>query len=462
MRDIIKYMKIQKIIMVFFIFILVSALFAETESVEGSDIYLVIDKSLSMENSIGGVLEYINNSIIDSRLAPGDHITVIVFYGQAETLVSETIASEADIARVKGIINRIIADGRFTDIGNSLDSLIKAVEIRPENKQKYMLLITDGIQEAPTTSKYYSPDGSFNHALLENTQIIQKEGWKIHILGIGETHAAKELAEELSGVYSAVPEEASKEEITEALKELFGAVNFNPLPNFSPVNRKGETILTFGAESSGYSTERNVIITGLRLSINGRTLSLIAEPYSFNIAPESILQVSIPVIVPDISEPIQATLTFSFAGDTPIMPAVTNIFLEPAKQFPLSYILIIIIILAVLIAGIILILTKKQKGFNKALVFILEIKDGLPQKRTMSFSDSTSLYLDNVSTGLAFSLKRSGKTFARIYKSGNNLSIKIDDKSDIKAGILPENISGETLAFNKSDSSIIRLVITPK
>ncbi len=80
-----------------------------------------------------------------------------------------------------------------------------------------MLLITDGKQEAPPGTKYYSADGKFNHELLKHTKTIQKKGWKIEVLGIGKLNKAADIAEKLSGTYVEV-EKADASELAEKLQ----------------------------------------------------------------------------------------------------------------------------------------------------------------------------------------------------------------------------------------------------
>ena len=84
-----------------------------------------------------------------------------------------------------------------------------------DGREKYVLLLTDGIQEAPPSSKYYSKSGTFNHEFLANTKTIQQKGWKVMILGIGTDTAAKDLARELQGSYNEITNKLSVDALTE-------------------------------------------------------------------------------------------------------------------------------------------------------------------------------------------------------------------------------------------------------
>ena len=141
------------------------------------DVVIALDKSLSMETKIGAVEAWVNSSIIDQLLIPGDFLVVVAFYGKAEVIISQQVKDDADKQTLKQKISQVKGNGSFTDIGNALD-VVKAqvAERESDGREKYVLLLTDGIQEAPATSKYYSKNGQFNHEFLANTKTIQEKG----------------------------------------------------------------------------------------------------------------------------------------------------------------------------------------------------------------------------------------------------------------------------------------------
>ena len=202
------------------VFFILAGTFANAdEREEPVDVIIALDKSLSMIEEIDAVKEYVRTAIIDQLLIPGDFLTVVAFFGKTQIPISAFLKTNKEKDNLSATISRIEADGRFTDIGNALDVLAAELEKQSDpDRKKYLLLITDGKQEAPPESKYYSPDGSFNHEFLANTRIIQMKGWKIHVLGIGTEHAARELAEQLSGKYSEVSSEPTSEELAAKTK----------------------------------------------------------------------------------------------------------------------------------------------------------------------------------------------------------------------------------------------------
>jgi len=231
---------------------------------EPVDILIALDKSLSMEEEIEAVKEYVNSQIVDSLLQNGDFFLIIAFYGQTNIIVSDYIKGEEHKGEIKGIVSAVEADGRFTDIGNALDTLKSQVEkYSSPDRRKTLLLITDGKHEPPPESKYYSEDGSYSHEYLEVTSETQKEGWKIIVIGLGDP-AARELAEALSAEY-AETEGPSAAGLKELIPDLTGVMTVVGEPDFTPVNRKNRASLRLRVRTEDFTEPPVVGIGGVRL-----------------------------------------------------------------------------------------------------------------------------------------------------------------------------------------------------
>ena len=166
--------------------ILSAPVLADTRK-DNIDVIIALDKSLSMEHKVVAVKEWVNSFIIDQLLISGDYLVVVAFYGKTDVTISQSVGDDAAKKSLKRKILQIRGNGRFTDIGNVLDVVKSQIATREnDGREKYVLLLTDGIQEAPPSSKYYSKDGKFNHEFLANTKTIQQKGWKVMILGIGD------------------------------------------------------------------------------------------------------------------------------------------------------------------------------------------------------------------------------------------------------------------------------------
>lgn len=207
--------------LLFFVFPL-----AADKRTENIDIVLALDKSLSMADNgkIDSVESYVKTWLLGDVVIPGDYLVVVAFYGKADVVVSQSVSGPDDVAKIKEIVSSIRANGHYTDIGNALDTVKDQMTLLAnDGRKKFVLLMTDGHQEAPPTSKYYSPDGTFNHEFLSNTKTIQELGWKIEVLGIGTETQVKELAEELSGSYASVPATPTQQSLVEQTQNLLGS-----------------------------------------------------------------------------------------------------------------------------------------------------------------------------------------------------------------------------------------------
>jgi Mg-chelatase subunit ChlD len=313
---------------------------AADERTEPIDVIIALDKSLSMVEEIDAVRDYVNTHLVDELLIPGDFFLTVAFYGQTEIPVAVKIGGAEDKARIKEIVGGLKADGVYTDIGNALDVLGQELETKsdPERK-KYLLLLTDGIQEAPPESKYYSPvKGEINHAFLENTRIIQKKGWKIHVLGVGADAEAleisreltKELAEELGGEYSELSERPTAEEILEKTGEFLGSIVIKDGVSLSRIRSKGRGTLSFTLESKGYAETKQIDLASVILNLPGTAWgqgNILPSPASITVEPDSVEAVSMPVLISGELAPgeYNGTLKFVFAGENRFLPVAADI-----------------------------------------------------------------------------------------------------------------------------------------
>ena len=203
--------------------------FAESKEKPNRDVILLIDKSLSMQPLFGQVKDYLIDDLLSKEIKIGDNLFIIDFYGKTETAYNNKINSAADIQNIKNIVSKISANGTWTDIGGALDVLKKEIVKRQDlNKDKYVLLLTDGTQEVPQGSKYYSPSHTISHELLKNARSIDKQGWKIQVLSIGSTPTLKKIAEEMGAVYKETSKNPTKKELSEKNEDLFFKIDFSP------------------------------------------------------------------------------------------------------------------------------------------------------------------------------------------------------------------------------------------
>ncbi len=174
------------------------------------DFFFVYDRSLSMrlEGKAQDSKNWLIGSFIGPVVIPEDNVTVITFYRKAETVWDGPVKNEADKKELMRRISGLKPDGAYTDIGNALDALKAKLEASFANgRKKYIILLTDEIQEAPPGSPYFSPDGKFAHAYLTYVRREQHGSWKAITIGVGIGEKVESSMKELESVLTSLPSE---------------------------------------------------------------------------------------------------------------------------------------------------------------------------------------------------------------------------------------------------------------
>jgi Mg-chelatase subunit ChlD len=447
---------------------------------ENIDMFVVLDRSLSMDRSVGGVKKidavkaYTTSELIDGQLILGDFLEVIAFYGKTEVVVSQLIATEADRAAVKRVVGGLVANGRFTDIGNALDTLRTEVAKRESNgRLKHVLLITDGIQEAPPTSKYWSKDGSFNHEFLENTKTIQKKGWKIQLLGLGAGTAVLDLARELEAVFGELTGEVSKAELARQTENLLGTIRITDgSAAVAPVGADGSTELSLSLRSEGYSREVTVSVAGIAASAGTISIAqaLVGAPVSLRVAAAGNtavrLPLSLPADLPAGRRPWKLSFSFlpgeRFTPGELILPVTV---LGWAGNHPLAFWLIIAgaVVLAVLLVLLILRLVR-----GRPVRFGVSV-DGEPASGSpTSLVKGTVRFLSERDGAFSLDVKRTSRSIARFSvrrQTERRPALAMEFlKPDRfwKVNEPPENAIGCSLTVKASDGSRHAMKVSSK
>jgi hypothetical protein len=164
-------------------------------------LYVLIDRSLSMEEEIEEVKGYVQQSIVEEILIPGDSVIFVEFFRVPRVALSMTISSQEDKERIKAELGRIQADKAYTDIGSALDFLEEdSAQRRMPEFRSQTLLFSDLIHEAPKGSPYAGTNRDFSHPLLSPRKEVRHNGWKLFILGPGVEERAGRIAREVVSV----------------------------------------------------------------------------------------------------------------------------------------------------------------------------------------------------------------------------------------------------------------------
>jgi hypothetical protein len=446
--------------------VLVSPVLADSRK-DNIDVIIALDKSLSMENKIGAVKEWVNSSIIDQLLIPGDIIVVVAFYGKADVIISQSVKDDADKKSLQGIISKIRGNGRFTDIGNALDVVRAQVSARQsDGREKYILLLTDGIQEAPPGSKYYAKDGKFNHEFLANTKTIQEKGWKIMILGIGTDTAAKDLAHELKGSYNAIPGTPTAGALAEKTGSFFGTITTQGEVRVGGVSADGSSRLSFTLKASGMQSDASVTLSGVAARIGARDIpNILPSPFKFDVKKDGPTNVIVPLHFPaDLPQgPASGTLTFSFGAGALFSPSDAKVSFVVNTWLLNNLILlisaaVILVLLLVLLAVVIWRLTR-----GKPLRFTVTIEEEPVGEDPVSLSPGHELYLNETAGVFALVARKNAKSLARFTVKDAKLLLGVLKQDRFpKLKEVPPDARGRTFVLRSENGRRLSLKVQSK
>jgi von Willebrand factor type A domain len=444
--------------------ILASPLLADVRT-QNIDIMVALDKSLSMEHKINAVKDWVNSYLIDQVVIPGDYLDIVAFYGKADVIVHQTIRNDADKAAVKKIISGIRGNGRFTDIGNALDVLKAQIATKEKDgRDKYVLLLTDGIQEAPPTSKYYSPDGKFNHEFLANTKTIQQKGWKVMILGIGTETAAKDLATALSSQYTEITGKLSSGALTQSAGGLFGDVTVQGPITVAPVGSDGSSSLSFTLKPSVMQGgEATVTVSRVDARIGSAPASpILTTPMTITVKKGQEKQARVPVKFPPglPSGSGTATLSFAFPPGQGFSPSSFDISFKVKgwvenNTIPLGA----GVVLAVLLIVALILLLRRATG-GGPLAFLVLVDDSPLSETPMSLGPGHELFLNELEGSFSLISKRNARSLARFFVRDNKLGMGVLKADRFpKLAEVPADVRGQSFVLKTENGRKLDLEI---
>lgn len=144
------------------------------------DIFLMIDKSLSMQDpgKFDSLQKWVLDELISQMLIPGDWVTIYQFYEKPEHVLTTNVQNNSSLQHIYNTVKNIKPDGHYTDIGYALDTVQQLLDERGSNGRfKVLLMLTDLVQDAPWTSKYRGKQDSFNSPYLVEARTIKHDNW---------------------------------------------------------------------------------------------------------------------------------------------------------------------------------------------------------------------------------------------------------------------------------------------
>lgn len=171
----------------------------QAESRKGNlDLFVLMDRSLSMVEEFSDLQDYVDNELIDGLLIRGDSVTLMAFFGETQHVFSGIVGEKITQEELKNIVDTLAPDRHYTDIGSALDELKKTVvNTTGKGLPDYVLLLTDGIHEGPPGSPYPGKTEEFDHPLRRSARIIRHDGWNTEVLPFPFLEKAGRLASDV-------------------------------------------------------------------------------------------------------------------------------------------------------------------------------------------------------------------------------------------------------------------------
>jgi hypothetical protein len=391
------------------------------------DVIIALDKSLSMENKIGAVKDWVNSYIIDQLLIPGDYFVVVSFYGKADVTISQSVKGDSDKIGLKKLISQIKGNGRFTDIGNALDVLKAQIALHESDaREKYVLMLTDGIQEAPPGSKYYSKDGKFNHEFLANTKTIQEKGWKVMVLGLGTDTAARDLATELQGSYKEVANNPTTSSLTEKAGSLFSDITVQGGISLGPVSNTGSGRARFTLKATGLPTDSQITVNSATAKVGSREVTgILPRPYTFTVRKDGPTDVSVPLQFPQDLPQGSGTLSFAFSSAERFTPSDAPVTFVVQNWVQSNLYLIgggILVLLVIIVLVIVLVMRLARGG---PMQFAVSIDDDPVGDDPIALGSGKEVFLNELSGAFSLVARRNAKSLARFSVKDGKLLLGV-------------------------------------
>jgi hypothetical protein len=480
-----------------------SALEISADERPAYDVVLIIDKSLSMEESknLEVVKTFMATSVIEEKVKIGDFLILMDFWGQAEVVDSFNVETKADKEKAKSIISTIISNKRETntDIGNAIDVAKAQIDVLAcSTRPKIVLMVTDGIQEAPRFSKYYSPNGQFTNAFLAQATTIAKQGWKIQMIEIGgakdfmgagtskatsdktvrttdagdkETGAKKEAAnlkettEKMGGDYKGVSEEPTAAELEAAVEGLETRIDVVEAPKRIVVPANKMTDITLKLKGEGLANDATVVVREVRLTAASMQDQDVLENKAaaqYSIRKDKETAVTTKLFIPATLSPgdYQADIQYYFEGGNVFYPKAFAVTLH-VNNFIENNLLVLILVLAggLILLGLLIFLLVKLIA-SSGTKFRLKVEEQPLKKGKDVFKVGAGkwLYLNESYGRLSIVPKRSLRSIGRVYGVKKGLEfepLREEQFPGLKAA--KQNVLGQKITVKTQDSAVLHV-----
>jgi hypothetical protein len=197
---------------------------------DSKDLVVMVDISASMDPYFEDLVRYFKDDILKGVVRFGDGFHFLSFSSRSEIEISEDPVEEQSQRRIILKLYGLKPFGLYTDLVAAVRFLTDFATALPSQREKVILLLSDGVHDPPPTSPYYKIDQkAFIEDLRSQARILKQKGWAVHILQMpmreqadrkpGETsqkeNALKIIADELE---TDVADYSEKEQVSKEMQ----------------------------------------------------------------------------------------------------------------------------------------------------------------------------------------------------------------------------------------------------
>ncbi|HUV06463.1 MAG TPA: vWA domain-containing protein [Spirochaetia bacterium] len=147
----------------------------------GRDIIAMVDISASMAPFFEDLRSYFVHDLL-KRIRIGDTFHFLSFSSSPEAEISQVVEDQKSIEKIINKILMLEPIGLHTDLVAAVGFLTRYAKRLPADRDKIILLLTDGVHDPPPESPNRGDPDQVLQALLGNAEELKRGGWTIHIL----------------------------------------------------------------------------------------------------------------------------------------------------------------------------------------------------------------------------------------------------------------------------------------
>ncbi len=149
---------------------------------EPKDVVVLLDTSSSVMPIYDDLVNYVIGDTLREHVNSGDTFHLLSFNSNPEIEISEKIQTKDDITDVLERLLLLQPIGRYTDLILALKYLYQYTIDLPFDREKSIVVLTDGIHDPPPGSLFPSNDPNLKTEVKQITEELNRRGWDVRLI----------------------------------------------------------------------------------------------------------------------------------------------------------------------------------------------------------------------------------------------------------------------------------------